>query len=45
MSKFKLTKYDWVTLPMVIGALVITGIPFIVTFIYLGMVLANTLFG
>lgn len=45
MSKFKLNKYDWVTLPMVIGSLVITGIPFIVTFIYLGMVLAESIFG
>jgi hypothetical protein len=45
MSKFKLNKYDWVTLPMVIGTLIITGIPFIVTFIYLGMLLAHTIFG
>ena len=45
MSKFKLNKYDWVTLPMVIGALVITSIPFMVTFIYLGMLLAHNLFG
>jgi hypothetical protein len=45
MSKFKLTKYDWVTLPMIIGALVITSIPFMVTFIYLGMLLAHKLFG
>jgi len=45
MNKFKLNKYDWVTFPMVIGALVVTGIPFIVTFIYLGMFLAHKLFG
>ncbi len=45
MNKFKLNKHDWITLPLVIGTLVITGIPFMVTFIYLGMLLAHKLFG
>lgn len=45
MDKFKLTKHDWATLPMVLGVLAVTGVPFIVTCVYLGMLLAYKLFG
>jgi hypothetical protein len=45
MNKFKINKYDWITFELILAGLVIVGIPFIVTFIYLGMLLAHKLFG
>lgn len=45
MDKFKLNKYDWITFELIIAGLAIASIPFAVTFIYLGMLLAYKLFG
>lgn len=45
MDKFKLSKYDWVTFPMFLSLIAIIGIPFIVTCVYVGMLIAYKLFG
>ena len=45
MDKFKLTKYDLITFELILAGLVVAGIPFMVTCIYLGMLLAHKLFG
>ncbi len=45
MDKFKLNKYDWITFELIIAGLVVVGLPFAVTFIYLGMLIAYKLFG